>query len=198
MSRCKMLEKALKSGCFNECIRDVSDRMQQHLSACPTCKELYDDLVRIENAALDTDPIELSPRARARIRTNVTHALSIRKSRVTQWLKPAIGAAFVTLIAFFLVIHPFDRQPSSLESSPVQTVNDNTIADILSLANIDMYLYDDADLETAVIMQSDNELISDALKTISASTPYTYDETVYMALSDLNEKEWNLLRRYLM
>lgn len=198
MSRCKKLEKVLKSGRFDEHLHDISNQMQIHLSECSTCKQLYDDLVQIENMILETEPAELSSPAKTRIRMNVTQAVAGRKPQFIQVLKPALGLAFAAMIVFFLILQPHSKQPIPEMVSQTQIAGDDLQADILDLMNIDIFLFDDADLETAVILQSDNTLISDALETLSASMSYIYDEMVYTALSDLDEKEWDLIRRYLM
>lgn len=198
MSRCRKLEKALESGCFDDRILNISDRMQDHLTDCPTCKQIYDDLLQIENLLLDAEPVELSQRAKARIRINVTDTIRAIKPKSLHWFNPVVGIALAAMIAFFIILSPFDRQSAPQQISQNIVVNDDTFADIIDLMNIDILLYNEADLETAVIMQSDNGLISDVLETLSVSTPYLNEETVYTALSDLNEKEWNLLRRYLM
>ena len=193
MSRCQKLEKVLKSGRFGEHLHDISNQMHQHLSECSTCKQLYDDLVQIENMILETEPAELSSPAKTRIRMNVTQAIVSRKPQFM--LKPVLGLAFAAMIVFLLILQPRSGQPIPEMVSQTQIAGDDLQADILDLMNIDIFLFDDADLETAVILQSDNTLISDALETLSASMSYIYDEMVYTALSDLDEKEWDLIRR---
>jgi hypothetical protein len=198
MSKCRKLEHALKSGKFDEYIGDISKNMHEHLTECVSCRQLYNELIKTENLVQNTGQVMLSRRAKARIRMNIVDGISAPALKPAIWFRPVLGVVSAAMIIFLLMMYPVNQKPAPDETAVSLQLNGEIAREILDLIDTDLSLYNDPNLETAVIMQSDTELVSIALETMYTPAHYIYDDTFLAALSDLEETEWSLLRRYMI
>jgi Zn-finger domain-containing protein len=198
MKKCRHLLKALKKGKFGHSLTSISKDMQSHLDDCIACQKLYDDLSKTEQLLHNGSQTSLSRRTKARIRTNIAKAITNKKPFRVPFSIQLWGVAGATAILIFLLMPLINHDDTEPDNYIAQSMNDDVMYDMLDLMDVSLYQYDDSDIENAIVLKSDEMDFTAALDTLFEGTFSYYEEESLSIVSDFDENDWEILRRYLI
>lgn len=195
MSKCRRIEEALRKGKYGESLDQLPDELQDHLIECGDCRENLENLMLMEGILQTESPVELSMSQRTRIRMNVLDGISNKRRYGLLLPRPFWSVLAGGLIILLMILQPWRQQLRFIPADPAMTVDSETYAVLLDYT-VDPIVENDENIETAIIRQSDTELLAIALEEWTSTS--IYDESVLSNMSELEESEWDTLRRYLI
>lgn len=195
MNKCRRVEEALRKGKYGESLDQLPNDLQDHLAECGDCRESLESLMLMEGILHTESPVELSMSQRARIRMNVLDGISNRRRYGQLLPRPLWSVLAGGLIVLLMILQPWRQQLRFIPEDPVVTVDSETYAVLLDYT-VDPILLNDENIETAIIRQSDSELLAIALEEWTSTS--IYDESVLSGISELEDSDWDNLRRYLI